>query len=57
VVDAASRLGGRGAWLHPETECLRRAVKRRGFARAFRRAVEVDEVALRVQLTDSSDRD
>jgi len=32
-------------------------VKRRVFARAFRSAVEVEEAALRVMLTDSSDRD
>jgi predicted RNA-binding protein YlxR (DUF448 family) len=57
VLDARGGLGGRGAWLHPGTGCLARAVKRRAFARAFRAAVEVDEAALRVQLTDSSDRD
>ena len=57
VVDARGRLGGRGAWLHPAVRCLAQAVKRRAFARAFRAAVEVDESALRVQLTDSSDRD
>jgi hypothetical protein len=32
-------------------------VKRRAFAKALRAAVEVDEAALRVMLTDSSDRD
>jgi hypothetical protein len=32
-------------------------VKRRAFAKAFRAAVEVDEAALRVLLTDGSDRD
>jgi predicted RNA-binding protein YlxR (DUF448 family) len=57
VVDARGRLGGRGAWLHPRAGCLARAVKRRAFARAFRLAAEVDEAALRVQLTDRSDRD
>ncbi len=57
VVDARGTMGGRGAWLHPGPRCLAQAVKRRAFARAFRTAVEVDESALRVQLTDSSDRD
>jgi predicted RNA-binding protein YlxR (DUF448 family) len=57
VVDARGVLGGRGAWLHPGSRCLAQAVKRRAFPRAFRTAVEVDEVALRVQLTDCSDRD
>jgi hypothetical protein len=32
-------------------------VKRRAFVKALRAAVEVDEAALRVLLTDSSDRD
>jgi len=57
VVDAQGAGGGRGAWLHPATGCLARAVKRRAFARAFRSAVEVDEATLRAQLTDRSDRD
>jgi predicted RNA-binding protein YlxR (DUF448 family) len=43
--------------LHPGVKCLGLAVKRRAFPRAFRKAVEVDEAALRVQLTASSDRD
>jgi len=57
VVDARGSLGGRGAWLHPGERCLGTAVKRRAFARAFRTAVEVDEAALRAQLTGSNDRD
>ena len=57
VLDARGTAGGRGAWLHPAAACLARAVKRRVFARALRAAVEVDEAALRVMLTDSSDRD
>ncbi len=35
VVDRA-RSGGRGAWLHPGSECLERAIKRRALGRAFR---------------------
>ncbi len=57
VVDARGGLGGRGAWLHPHATCLAQAVKRRAFARAFRGAVEVDEAALRAQLTSRSNRD
>ncbi len=57
VLDARGTVGGRGAWLHPGPRCLAQAVKRKAFPRAFRTAVEVDEAALRVQLTDSSDRD
>ncbi len=49
-VDRA-RAGGRGAWLHAGGACLARAVKRKGFERAFRRAVPVDESGLRELLT------
>ena len=45
------RGGGRGAWLHARDACLARAVKRKGFERAFRKAVPVDEAGLRQQLT------
>jgi len=37
VVDAARRRGGRGAWLHPSTACLERALRRRALGRALRR--------------------
>ncbi|MFW0150299.1 DUF448 domain-containing protein [Mycobacterium sp. smrl_JER01] len=36
TVDAARRLSGRGAWLHPDPGCLQAAVRRRAFARALR---------------------
>jgi len=42
VVDARRRVGGRGAWLHPTTECLALAQRKRAFARAFRSAVVSD---------------
>ncbi len=45
------RGGGRGAWLHRGGDCLARAVKRKGFPRAFRAQVAVDETGLRQQLT------
>jgi predicted RNA-binding protein YlxR (DUF448 family) len=45
---------GRGAWLHSAEACLERAVKRRAFARAFRRGdAVVDATALRLMLTGS----
>ncbi len=50
AVDGA-RSGGRGAWLHADAACLSRASKRKGFQRAFRKAVAVDEAGLREQLT------
>ncbi|HZZ86622.1 MAG TPA: YlxR family protein [Anaeromyxobacteraceae bacterium] len=51
------RSGGRGAWLHPAPACLERALKRKAFARAFRRQVAVDGEALRGQLTGSCRKD
>src|SRR5581483_560683 len=34
--DPRRRLPGRGAWLHPDPECLSRALRRGAFPRAFR---------------------
>ncbi|HEY3977913.1 MAG TPA: YlxR family protein [Streptosporangiaceae bacterium] len=36
VPDAAARLPGRGAYLHPSLECLARAERRRAIPRALR---------------------
>jgi uncharacterized protein len=54
---AAGRAGrdGRGEWIHAEDACLGRAVKRKAFARAFRRGdAAVDLAALRLLLTGST---
>ena len=56
VVVVRDRRGGRGAWVHAESSCLARAVKRKGFERAFRKAVSVDETRLREQLTGNGGR-
>ncbi|GAA1484475.1 YlxR family protein [Brachybacterium fresconis] len=36
---------GRGAWLHPDTSCLDLALRRGGFARSFRGAVDTGLLA------------
>jgi len=36
VVDTAGNLPGRGAWLHPDPQCLRAALRRRALTRALR---------------------
>jgi predicted RNA-binding protein YlxR (DUF448 family) len=36
TVDSAGNLPGRGAWLHPDQQCLREAIRRRAFGRALR---------------------
>ncbi|GAA1119547.1 YlxR family protein [Nesterenkonia jeotgali] len=40
VWDTDRALPGRGAWLHPQRECLETALKRKAFNRAFRRKVD-----------------
>jgi hypothetical protein len=39
VADAAARLPGRGAWVHPSLVCIENAVKRKAFGRALRTTV------------------
>jgi predicted RNA-binding protein YlxR (DUF448 family) len=36
TVDSARKLPGRGAWLHPDLQCLQTAIRRRAFVRALR---------------------
>jgi predicted RNA-binding protein YlxR (DUF448 family) len=36
VVDFSAVATGRGAWVHPHSECVNTAVKRRAFGRALR---------------------
>jgi len=36
VVDAAARLPGRGAWVHPTSACVTTATQRKAFGRALR---------------------
>ncbi|NKQ57259.1 YlxR family protein [Amycolatopsis sp. K13G38] len=50
VVDERRRLPGRGAWLHPEPECLTKAERRRAFSRALRAPGTLDVTALRRHL-------
>lgn len=52
VMDERHGGDGRGGWLHPAEACLAQALRRRAFARAFRRAdLAWDEGALRRALT------
>ena len=39
VVDAAARLPGRGAWVHPDLGCVDAAERRKAFGRALRTAI------------------
>ncbi|WP_166641109.1 YlxR family protein [Amycolatopsis eburnea] len=53
VVDGRRRLPGRGAWLHPDPDCLAKAERRRAFPRALRAtgALDAREVREHVGLT------
>jgi predicted RNA-binding protein YlxR (DUF448 family) len=46
VPDPRRRHPGRGAWLHPDSGCLRLAERRRAFPRALRFAGELDTAAV-----------
>lgn len=41
VLTEGRQLPGRGAYLHPQRECLEAAVRRRAFARALRTQVTI----------------
>ncbi|WP_245614351.1 YlxR family protein [Actinokineospora inagensis] len=47
IPDPRRRMPGRGAWLHPDPECLAKAEKRRAFPRAFRVQGVLDVAGLR----------
>jgi hypothetical protein len=36
IVDTRSSLPGRGAWLHPASQCAQQAIRRRAFSKALR---------------------
>jgi len=46
VVDQTKTLQGRGAWLHPNSECFSTAVHRKTIARALRVPVSLDVTAV-----------
>jgi predicted RNA-binding protein YlxR (DUF448 family) len=47
IPDPRRRMPGRGAWIHPQPECLAKAEKRRAFPRALRVQGEVAADGLR----------
>jgi len=46
VVDPSGTLPGRGAWLHPNSDCFSTAVQRKAIARALRVPVSLDVTAV-----------
>jgi uncharacterized protein len=51
VPDLRGGLAGRGAWLHPNLDCLRQAERRRAFHRALRAPGPLDVEAVRAHLS------
>ncbi len=52
-VDVRHRLPGRGAWIHPTTECIAKAARRRALPRALRReglAMDTERLAAAARL-------
>lgn len=44
TLDAGRRHPGRGAWIHPDSECIRHAKRSKAVARSARRAVDTAEL-------------
>ncbi|KAA2258597.1 YlxR family protein [Solihabitans fulvus] len=53
--DIQRRLPGRGAWLHPDQECLRLAERRRAFPRALRVPGPLEVTGVRSYLEQLAD--
>ena len=51
-VDPAGSAPGRGLWLHPDAACLDLALRRGGFARSFRGAVDTGHLARDLETFD-----
>jgi predicted RNA-binding protein YlxR (DUF448 family) len=56
AVDAAARLPGRGAWVHPDPGCIDAAVKRKAFGRALRTAITTESSEIMSDLQKWTDR-
>ncbi|HWV49735.1 MAG TPA: YlxR family protein [Microbacterium sp.] len=50
IIDERAVLPGRGAWVHPEPECLDKALRRRAFARALRVTAPLDTQTIEKRL-------
>ena len=46
VIDPKKSLPGRGAWIHPSSDCLELAIQRNAFGRALRLTGQLDSSGL-----------
>jgi predicted RNA-binding protein YlxR (DUF448 family) len=56
IPDPRRRMPGRGAWIHPRSECLAKAEKRRAFPKALRAGGAVGVISLRSEIDRIADR-
>ena len=54
IPDPSATMTGRGAWVHPTTECVEASIKRRAFGRALRSSGALDTDLLREHVTGVS---
>ncbi|WP_460776355.1 YlxR family protein [Microbacterium sp. GXF7504] len=50
VIDERAVLPGRGAWVHPTSECMDTALRRRAFVRALRVSAPLDTQTIEKRL-------
>ena len=50
VPDPTATMNGRGAWVHPDPDCLQAADRRRAWGRALRRPGPLDDAAVRAHV-------
>ena len=51
VPDSSAILPGRGAWVHPKSDCFDKAVARKAFGRALRFAGQLDADPVKAWIT------
>ena len=52
--DPSAVLPGRGAWVHPTTQCVEASIKRRAFARALKSNTALDTGPLLAVVADTA---
>jgi predicted RNA-binding protein YlxR (DUF448 family) len=55
IPDPSGSAHGRGAWVHPTSECIDAAIKRKAFGRALRSVVPLDTARVRALAGESTD--
>ncbi len=55
VPDQSGSLPGRGAWVHPTSECVNNSIKRKAFGRALRVTTPLDTALVLAAVDGSSE--